>query len=114
MQTGEERRAFQRSENFHCKARVSKDKAEWYSVVVCDLSSEGLKFQSDEQFNVGEFLWFELSVTGFLTSLDFIAKGEIRHKYNNTYGVSFKDLKNDLKIHIDEAMRNFAPKQILY
>ena len=111
---GEDRRVFRRSESFHCEARVSKDKAEWRRVDVRDLSGEGLRFRSGEQFDVGELLWFELNVTGFLTSLDFSVRGEIRHKRENTYGVSFKDLSHDRKIFIDEAMRNFQPKQILY
>ena len=114
MQNGEERRAYRRSEGFQCKARVSRDRAEWHRAVVCDLSCEGLKFQTDEQFDIGDVLWFELNVTGFLTSLDFIAKGVIRHKDKNAFGASFKDLDPDFKIHIDEAMRNFGPKDILY
>ena len=114
MQSGEERRAYRRSESFQSKARVSRDKSEWHHAVVCDLSGEGLKFQTDEQFDVGDVLWFEMSVTGFLTSLDFTAKGVIRHKDKNTFGASFQDLNPDFKIHIDEAMRNFGPKNIMY
>ena len=114
MQDSEERRAYRRSESFKCKARVSRDRVEWHGVVVCDLSCEGLKFQTDEQFKTGDILWLELSITGFLTSLDFSAKGVILRKDENTFGVSFKDLNPDLKIHIDEAMRNFRPKQISF
>ena len=114
MLDDKERRAYRRSDGFHCEARVSMDKVQWRDAVVCDLSGEGLRFQTDEHFDVGDALWFELKVTGFLTSLDFIAKGIIRHKDKTTFGISFEDLKNDLKIHIDEAARNFGPKQILY
>ena len=114
MQSGKERRTYQRSEDFQCEARVSRDKTQWRNAVVCDLSGEGLRFQTDEQFDIGDVLWFDLNVTGFLTNLKFIAKGVIRHKDKNTLGASFEDLNHDLKIHIDEAVRNFGPKNILY
>ena len=114
MQDVRNRRTYQRSEGFHCEARVSRDKAQWKEVTICDLSGDGLRFQSDEQFDVGDVLWFDLNVTGFLTGLEFVAKGVIRHKDKNNFGTSFEDLNPNLKIHIDEAMRNFGPKNILY
>ena len=114
MQNGSERRTYRRSDGFHCDVQVSRDKARWKDVAVCDLSSEGIKFQTDEQFDTGDAVWFDLNVTGFLTSFEFIAEGVIRHRDNNIFGASFEGLSNDLKIHIDEATRNFGPKHILY
>ena len=114
MQGGKERRAYQRSDGFHCEARVSRDNVQWRDAVVCDLSGDGLRFQAEEQFDVGEVICFDLNITGFLTNFKFITKVVIRHKDKNTFGASFEDLNSDLKIHIDEAARNFGPKQISY
>ena len=114
MQDSKHHRVYQRSDGFHCDAQVSRDKEQWRDIEVCDLSSEGLKFQTDEQFNVGDAVWFDMNVTGFLTSFEFIAEGVIRNKDKNTFGASFEGLNHDLKIHIDEAARNFGPKHMLY
>ena len=114
MHNDKERRAYQRSDGFHCEARVSRDKIQWQDAFVCDLSGDGLKFQTEEQFDIGEIICFDLSITGFLTNFKFITKVVIRHKDKNTFGASFEDLSRDLKIHIDEAVRNLGPKHILY
>lgn len=114
MLGGSERRTYQRSEDFHCEVKVSRDKERWRDTVVCDLSSEGLKFQTDEEFAVGDTVWFDMNVIGFLTNFEFITEGIIRHKDKNTFGASFEGLKHDLKIHIDEATRSFGPRNILY
>jgi len=114
MLEGVERRVYQRSEGFHIEARVGRNKDQWRDAEVYDLSSEGLKFQVDEPFDVGDVLWFDMKVTKLFAEFEFIAQGEIRRKNNNVFGASFKDLNNDLKIRIDELVHNFKPENILY
>ena len=114
MYNDNERRVYRRSDGFHCEARVSRDKSQWLDAKVYDLSGKGIKFQTGEPFHVDEVVWFELNVTGFLTSFEFIAKGVIRHKDQDAFGASFEDLSDDVMIHIDEATRNLGPKHILY
>ena len=114
MAGGMERRTYQRSEEFQFEARVSRDNAQWVDITVHDLSSEGLKFETDEQFEVGNAVWFDMKVNKLFVEFKFKAKGEIRRKDKNVYGASFKDLSSDIKIRIDEVMHNFGPENILY
>jgi len=114
MADGIERRVYKRSEEFSFEARVSKDNAQWMDAIIHDLSSEGLKFQIDEQIDVGDVVWFDLKVTKLFVEFKFVAEGVIRRKDKNIFGASFKNLKNDIKIRIDEVMHNFGPQNILY
>jgi hypothetical protein len=114
MADGKERRVYRRSEEFNFEVRVSRDNVQWLDVDVYDLSSEGLKFQTDEQLNVDDVVWFDLKVTKLFAEFKFTAAGVIRRKDGNVFGASFKDLSEDIKIRIDEVVHKFGPTNIMY
>ncbi|MDR1193506.1 MAG: PilZ domain-containing protein [Peptococcaceae bacterium] len=107
------RRDYQRGAHFHSAASVSADGEHWHDAEMGDLSSGGLSLNSSLEFAVGDVIWLNLRVEGFMSGFDVAAKGSVRRKQRfadeNVYGVAFIGLPQDVQIRIDENARGDRP-----
>lgn len=109
----QERRLYQRGSHFYTLAKISNDKKTWKEIGIADLSSGGLQLYTDDLYKIGDLVWFHLLVQGFFSEFEFDVQGAIKreklHDGHHIYGVSFVGLSEDLKIVIDENVRNDRP-----
>ena len=108
------KRAYARANHFNLTARVSKDKFIWKKAAATELSSGGLELRTKIEYAVGDVLWLDLTVQGFLSEFSFKAEATIRRTKGfiggeHIYGVSFNNLTDDVRIRIDENVRNDRP-----
>ncbi|GHU80170.1 hypothetical protein FACS1894191_4770 [Clostridia bacterium] len=108
------RRNYNRGTHFSCTAKISADEKRWASAKVDDLSSGGLSLESKKDYNVGDSLWLDLHIEAFMISpFDAKVRGIIRRKQafpdHMVYGIQFLDLRQELKIRIDESVRADRP-----
>jgi c-di-GMP-binding flagellar brake protein YcgR len=102
------RRAYKRDTCHRSRIKVSMDGNRWDEAEVFDISAGGLKIVTNIMFDIGEDLWFNLDMPEFLSKRQIKIEGTIRrHEADDeegkfVYGVSFKDLSEDLRIGIDE------------
>ena len=112
MDTGD-KRTYARGEHFHIEAKTSRDKARWKKVTINNLSSGGLQLLTEDKYEIGDKIWFDLVVQGFFSQFEARVQGEIRNarviEHWNAYGVVFLDLSHDKKIMIDENIHNDRP-----
>ena len=111
------RRIYQRTDT-NCDAKYSLDgKGGWTEADVADISSGGLQMYTEEEFETGDKLFFDVVLYGLSAQLEFCTQGTIRRKKHvglyYIYGVSFQGLSGDLKIHIDELIMHMRPKNFL-
>lgn len=109
-----DRRTYKRGTHFSCGARISDDGGtHWQCAEIYDLSSGGLKLKSHNDYETGDMLLFALTIQGFLSEFDLQVQGIIRRKdkvlAHFLYGIAFMDLSMDVKIRIDENVRNDRP-----
>ena len=108
-----ERRNYQRGDHFHIIAKLSHDRNRWKKVSINNLSSGGLQLRTEEKFNVGDKIWFDLEIQGFFSEFETQVEGEIRNiisqEDQNVYGVIFHNLPHDKKIFIDENIKKDRP-----
>ena len=108
-----EKRRYQRGEHFHIVAKISRDQKRWKKVSINNLSSGGLQLRSDEKYEIGETVWFDLTIQGFFSEFEINTKAEIKNDIardgHHIYGVVFLDLSHDKKILIDENIKNDRP-----
>jgi len=108
-----ERRLYQRGEHFYIEAKMSRDKNRWKKATISNLSSGGLQLVTEDKFEVGDIIWFDLVVQGFFSMLETTVKTEIRNKKavedKFAYGAVFLDLSPDKKIFIDENIKKDRP-----
>jgi len=103
-----DRRAYKRDICHRSKIKVSMDGNRWDTAEVFDISAGGLKIVTNIMFDIGEDLWFDLDMHEFLTDRKIKIKGTIRRQETDdqegkfVYGVSFKDLTEEVRIGIDE------------
>ena len=106
-------RAYNRGSHFNGEAQVSSDGDNWQQADVSDISSGGLMFCSPTEYAVGDRLWFDLVIRGFLSKFEVKSLGEVRRKIEHgkvfDYGIAFKGLSPEKKIQIDENVRNDRP-----
>jgi len=110
---GQDKRAHQRGAHFHIAAKISRDRKRWKEAEIDNLSSGGLQLHTDDIFNPGDTLWFDLHIQGFFSEIQIKVQGLIRRKevkdQRHVYGVSFNGLSQDLGIFIDENIQNDRP-----
>lgn len=100
------KRVYQRGEQFHFTAAVSEDGSAWRTVAVDNLSSGGLAFQDDQEYARATVLLFDILVEGLMTEFHVNARGQVcwvkpsGERY--AYGIAFLDLDPDVGIRIDE------------
>ena len=108
-----EKRLYQRGEHFYIEAKTSRDKIRWRDATINNLSSGGLQLLSNEVYEVGHLLWFDLKVQGFFSEFETKVQGEVRNVRRiedvYAYGVIFLDLSNDKRILIDENIKQDRP-----
>jgi c-di-GMP-binding flagellar brake protein YcgR len=103
-----DRRAYKRDKCHRSIVKVSMDGNRWDDAEVFDISAGGLKIVTNIMFDIGEDLWFDLDMHEFLTDRKIKINGTIRRQETDdqegkfVYGVSFKDLSEDVRIGIDE------------
>lgn len=105
-----EKRAYQRGDHFQCTARISEDGTHWYETMIEDLSSGGLLFKNHKEYRVGDTLWFDVLVEGFLAEFSVKVQGKVcRVQHTGSqyaHGIAFLGLNNDIKIRIDENVQS--------
>jgi Tfp pilus assembly protein PilZ len=107
-------RVYARGDHFSTEVKVSRDGFQWKKAMAGELSSGGLSLFTKNEYQVGDELWFDLKVSGFMSEFEVKTQGCIRRK-NRTeegafeYGVSFIGLSQELKIRIDENVHNDRP-----
>ncbi|GMO11952.1 MAG: hypothetical protein Ta2A_21210 [Treponemataceae bacterium] len=111
---GTNKRVYARSTHFNLIVRVSKDKFIWKKANATELSSSGLELRTPAEHEVGTVLWLDLTVQGFLSEFSFKAEATIRRNKGlvggeHIYGMSFNKLPEDLRIRIDENVKNDRP-----
>lgn len=114
-----DRRTYQRGSHFYTVANISADGQNWQTAEVYDVSSSGLQIHSDHTLHVGDVLWIDMMIHGFFTEFQVKTQCVVRRKIDgeekNVYGVSFKDLSQDIRIRIDENIIKDRPvSQNLY
>lgn len=107
------RRKYQRGTHFNLTVGVSLDNLKWYKARASDLSSGGLSLLSEHDYSIGDTMWFDLRIEGFLSEFEVKTKGTVRRKEHfaneNVYGIEFIGLPPDIKIRIDESVRADRP-----
>ncbi|MCL2076811.1 MAG: PilZ domain-containing protein [Oscillospiraceae bacterium] len=102
----DDKRFYKRDAYFCSDTKVSLDGNIWHDVLVFDISAGGLGFQSNIIFDVGETLWFDLTIPEFLSNNEVRLRGEINRVEHEEgkffYGVAFVDVSDDVRIGIDE------------
>jgi hypothetical protein len=114
-----ERRTYRRSALIKCDAKISKDSQKWEEASVIDISSNGFQMIASDIYEIGELLFFEMKIYGFLSEFNVNINGVVRRKIpkeggNASYGISFQNLAPDIKIRIDESIIKNNPQNILY
>lgn len=100
-----DKREYQRGEHLNCTVKVSVDGKNYKSGEVSDISSGGIALISTDKYNVGDKLFFELLIEGFLSEFLVMTEGKIMRctalpEYY-LYGIKFIGLSEDMKIRID-------------
>ena len=105
----DDKRTYKRDSYFCSDTKVSLDGNIWHDVLVYDISAGGLSFLSNIIFDLGEVLWFDLTIPEFLSQNVMKLKGEIsRIEHEGSrflYGVAFMDISDDVRIGIDENIQ---------
>lgn len=108
-----DKRHYQRSGHFECAARISEDGNKWFDAVVHDLSSGGLSFLHEKEYQKGDVLWFDILVQGFFSEFDVKTRGKVCRAYSSGnqfgHGIAFIGLSEDIKIRIDENVKRDRP-----
>lgn len=106
-------RFYQRGSHFHTIANISIDQTNWQEAEVYDISSSGLQLHTDLTFEVGDIIWLDMMLHGFFSEFEVKSPCIVRRKLGrdnkNIYGVSFKDLSQDIRIRIDENIIKDRP-----
>ena len=74
---------------------IIKDKVKSHDVHIIDLSRKGLRFKSEDHYNIGDKLKFELQSTDSNSSLSLSIRAKVINDYGsnadgiNEYGVKF-------------------------
>ena len=106
-------RLYQRGNHWDGRAKVSRDARCWERVYVVDVSSGGMHFCVETEFEKGESIWVDLTLGGFFSEIDIKVKGIIRRKAsrgkNFCYGLAFVELAAEKQVQIDENIRNDRP-----
>ena len=108
-----ERRQYKRSDHFHMVAKYSRDQKTWADAVVNNLSSGGLQLCTEDRFETGDTIWFDLTIQGFFSEFEIQTKAEVKNvkitEDSICYGVVFLGLSHDKKIRIDENVNHDRP-----
>lgn len=108
-----DRRIYQRGSHFYTVANISSDGQSWQPAEVYDVSSGGLKLHTGLEFHAGDILWLDMTLHGFFSEFEVKTQCVVRRKLTDddkhVYGLSFKDLSQDIKIRIDENVIKDRP-----
>lgn len=108
-----ERRFYQRTAP-HCDAKYSVDGKKWVEFNVADISSGGLQMHAADEFELNDRVLFDIILYGLSSELEFRAEGAVRRKshakHYYVYGISFVNMSNNIKIHIDEMIIHMRPR----
>lgn len=110
---GFDKRAYQRTDHVDTRVRVSRDSECWVDVEAVDISSGGLAFKTDEDFDEGQMIWLDLELSGFLSEYELVTEGKVLHKAalggRFQYGLSMPKLQEHEKIRLDEMVKGDRP-----
>lgn len=99
-------RVYMRGTHLNCTVKVSVDGNKYKTGDVNDISSGGMNLLTEDEYNLGDKLFFELIIAGFMSEFTVFAEGRIVHIKKlpsyYSYGIKFAGLSEDDKIRIDE------------
>jgi hypothetical protein len=108
------KRDYARGSHFNLTAKVTSDKIRWRKAGVGNLSSGGMELHSAIKYDVGETLWFDVTINTFLSEFTVKTQGIVRRVRDGAEGtficgIQFVGLSQDIKIRIDENVQNDRP-----
>ncbi|NLL06326.1 MAG: PilZ domain-containing protein [Clostridiaceae bacterium] len=94
-----------------CTASVSSDMIRWRDVEVDDISTSGLTFYTDKEYEIGQLLSFDLKVYSMLTQFDIPLRGYIVEEKNVAvdgfcYIAKYENIEEHVKIQLDEIFKS--------
>lgn len=105
-----ENRKYKRAKHLNCIVKISADGKKYKDGDARDISSGGMGIITEDKYKLGDKLFFELIIQGFMSEFDAKVEGEVVRIKNlqkqTEYGIKFYGLSEDMKIRIDENIAN--------
>ncbi|MCL2253446.1 MAG: PilZ domain-containing protein [Lachnospiraceae bacterium] len=113
VEQGYTKRDYVRTNNFSVNAKISEDGKVWQKVKVPNIAAGGLLFLTDNVYEPGHELWFNLEIDTKITIVVPISvklKGVIKvdrglEEQLHMYAVIFTDISKSDQIRLDELVR---------
>ncbi|MCL2548650.1 MAG: PilZ domain-containing protein [Symbiobacteriaceae bacterium] len=107
-------RSYIRTDNWEIIAKISEDKEQWSQVQVIDISAGGLLFHTEDEFEPGTVLWFDLFIDPKMPEIPERIHMEVRARVSsvrqqfeevNAVGVVFIQISLGDQVRLDELIR---------